>query len=151
MKGDLEINGIDVYERWGCSMGDNFLNTLLDIPPLKGFIENKGARSHGKQVMYDPADWVDERNITLTFTLIAKSPEELLVAKAAFEVELLHPHPPLGGMELRVPSIQPDVYYHLTYLSSASFAFSGSRCSCKLSVRFNEPNPKDRNKKEACK
>jgi hypothetical protein len=137
MKGDLEIRK-DAYEQWGCGMGDNFLNTLLDLPPLKEFVENKGAASNGKQVIgYYP--YVDERNLTLTFTLVAASPAALLAAKGLFEAELLS-----LGIVLRIPSVLPDTYFRLTYLSSASFAFSGSRCACKISVRFNEANPANR-------
>jgi hypothetical protein len=145
MNGDLEINGKDAYDTWRCGMGDNFLNTLLDVPPLKEFVENKGAAGNGKQVLYGEP-YVDERNLTLTFTLVAPSPAELLAAKAEFERELLsiYGEPPVGTA-LRLPSILPDVYFRLTYLSSASFAFSGSRCACKISVRFNEPDPTNRN------
>ncbi len=134
---DLIINGFDAYLQWGIRMGDGFLDAIFAPEPLKEFIENKSRLNNGKQVVYNNPK-IDERDVTLVFTLEGRSPDDYLSKYAAFKVELQK-----GKMEIKVPELGNQVY-RLTYLRSASFGLNILRTFSKISVKFNEPNPADR-------
>ena len=73
--GEFYINGKDCYTTWGISMDTSSLSSLMTPSPLKEFIENKSRLEHGKRVLSSNPK-IDERNITLTFNLTAKTEEE---------------------------------------------------------------------------
>ena len=134
---DLIINGFDALQQWGVRMGDGFIDVLFAPEPLKEFIENKSRLLNGKQVLYnDPK--IDERDVTLVFTLEGTSPDDYLSKYTAFKVELQK-----GKIEIKVPALGNEVY-RFTYLRSASFGLNISRTFSKISVKFNEPNPANR-------
>lgn len=110
---DLIINGFDAFLQWGIRMGDGFLDAIFAPEPLKEFIENKSRLNNGKQVVYNNPK-IDERDVTLVFTLEGRSPDDYLSKYAAFKVELQK-----GKMEIIVPALGNQVY-RLTYLRSAS-------------------------------
>ena len=131
---DLIINGFDALRQWGVRMGDGFIDALFAPEPLKEFIENKSRLLNGKQVLYnDPK--IDERDVTLVFTLEGASPDDYLSKYTSFKTELQK-----GKVEIRVPALGNEVY-RFTYLRSASFGLNISRTFSKISVKFNEPNP----------
>lgn len=134
---DLIINGFDAYRQWGIRMGDGFLDTIFAPEPMKEFIENKSRLQHGKQVLYNIPK-VDERDVTLVFTLEGSSPDDYLAKYSAFKAELNK-----GKVEIKVP-VLGDQVYRLTYLRSASFGLNISRTFSKISIKFNEPNPANR-------
>ncbi len=138
MSGDLLINGKDAYSTWGVRMGDKFLDTIGASAPLKEFIENKSRLEHGKRViMNDPK--LDERDITLTFTIEGKSKSDYQAKKKAFYAELYK-----GSVDIQVPDNSDEVY-HLTYTGkNVSYAQSLDRTFGKVSMKFNEPNPHER-------
>lgn len=83
MSGDLLINGKDAYSTWGVRIGEKFLDTIGASSPLKEFIESKSRLEHGKRViMNDPK--LDERDITLTFTIEGKSKSDYQSKKKRF-------------------------------------------------------------------
>lgn len=137
---DLIINGFDALQQWGVRMGDGFIDALFAPEPLKEFIENKSRLQHGKQVLYNNPR-IDERDVTLVFTLEGRSPDDYLSKYAAFKAELQK-----GKVEIRVPALGNDVY-RFTYLRSASFGLNISRTLSKISVKFNEPNPSSEGRK----
>lgn len=134
---DLIINGFDAYRQWGIRMGDGFLDAIFAPEPMKEFIENKSRLQHGKQVLYNNPK-VDERDVTLVFTLEGSSPEDYLVKYSAFKTELQK-----GKVEIKVP-VLGDQVYRFTYLRSASFGLNIPRTFSKISIKFNEPNPANR-------
>lgn len=134
---DLIINGFDAYRQWGIRMGDGFLDAIFAPEPMKEFIENKSRLQHGKQVLYNNPK-VDERDVTLVFTLEGSSPDDYLVKYSAFKTELQK-----GKVEIKVP-VLGDQVYRLTYLRSASFGLNIPRTFSKISIKFNEPNPANR-------
>lgn len=134
---DLIINGFDAYRQWGIRMGDGFLDAIFAPEPMKEFIENKSRLQHGKQVLYNNPK-VDERDVTLVFTLEGSSPEDYLVKYSAFKTELQK-----GKVEIKVPVLGNQVY-RFTYLRSASFGLNIPRTFSKISIKFNEPNPANR-------
>lgn len=134
---DLIINGFDAYRQWGIRMGDGFLDAIFSPEPLKEFIENKSRLNNGKQVVYNNPK-IDERDVTLVFTLEGETPDDYLSKYSAFKTELQK-----GKIEIKVPALGNQVY-RLTYLRSASFGLNIPRTFSKISVKFNEPNPAER-------
>lgn len=77
MTGQLYINNRDAYVVYGVVMSDNFLENISIAAPLKDFIENDSRLEHGKRmIISDPK--LASRNVTLTFTINGKTPEEYL-------------------------------------------------------------------------
>lgn len=137
MIGDLIINGKDAYTTWGVCMGDGFLDALEDPAPLKEFVENKSRLEHGKRVdIFNPR--LDERDLTLQFTIDGSSPADYKAKKKGFYEELYK-----GRIDIKVPA-NGDEIYRLTYHRSVGFAMNISRTFSKISVKFNEPNPSNR-------
>lgn len=134
--GDFYINNKDAYTTWGISMDTSSLSALMTPAPMKEFIENKSRLEHGKRVITsDPK--IDERNISLTFNLTAKSEEQFFSRYNSFCEELA-----TGVLYLR-SKYQPNVVYKTIYLSCNQFT-QFMRGIAKFSLRLVEPNPTDR-------
>lgn len=137
MIGDLLINGNDAYGTWGVRLDTGFSNALLAPPPLKEFIENKSRLEDGKRVVVNNPR-VEERDVTLPFTIEGNTINDYLGKYRAFVLELQK-----GEIHLKVPALGNEVY-RLIYKKSLSYALSSDKTFSKLSVMFNEPNPTDR-------
>ena len=135
---ELLINNKDAYAIWGVKMGKGFLDVLGASSPMKEFIENKSRLEHGKRVIVnDPK--IDEREITLSFTIEGKSQSDYQAKKKAFFVELYK-----GKVDIQVSANSSEIY-HLVYLGkSITYAQSLDRTFGKISAKFNEPNPANR-------
>ena len=116
-------------------MGEGFLDVIGASAPMKDFIENKSRLEHGKRVIInDPK--VDEREITLSFTIEGSSQSDYQSKKKAFFDELYK-----GKVDIQVPANSNDIY-HLIYLGkSITYAQSLDRMVGKISSKFCEPNP----------
>ncbi len=135
---DLLINGQDAFAAYGVRMGDNFLNALGAPASMKGLIENESRSKHGKQVLVSSAR-VASRQITLEFTIKGNTPLDFNEKKSAFYSMLYR-----CELTICVPVNSPDVY-HLIYLGvSPTYDQSLDRSFCRVSVKFEEPNPTDR-------
>lgn len=131
----LLINGRDAFQVWGVRMGDNFLNSLGASVPMKEFIENKSRLEHGKRIIATTPK-LDEREITLAFTIEGNSQSDYQTKKIAFFEELYK-----GVIDIQIPAINNDIY-HLIYLGkSITYAQSLDRTFGKCSMKFCEPNP----------
>ena len=135
---DLLINTQDAYTTWGVRMGEGFLDVLGASSPIKEFIENKSRLEHGKRVIInDPK--IDEREITLSFTIEGNSQSDYQAKKKAFFEELYK-----GVVDIQVPANSNEIY-HLIYLGkSVAYAQSLDHTFGKISAKFNEPNPANR-------
>ena len=135
---DLLINTQDAYTTWGVRMGEGFLDVLGASSPMKEFIENKSWLEHGKRVIInDPK--IDEREITLSFTIEGNSQSDYQAKKKAFFEELYK-----GVVDIQVPANSNEIY-HLIYLGkSVAYAQSLDHTFGKISAKFNEPNPANR-------
>lgn len=135
---DLLINTQDAYTTWGVRMGDDFLDVLGASSPMKEFIENKSRLEHGKRVIInDPK--IDEREITLSFTIEGNSQSDYQAKKKAFFEELYK-----GVVDIQVPANSNEIY-HLIYLGKGVvYAQSLDQTFGKISAKFNEPNPANR-------
>lgn len=138
---DLLINNKDAYAIWGVRMGDGFLDKLGEPSSMKEFVENKSRLEHGKRVVIDNPK-VDERDLTLTFTIEGRSESDFHTKKVAFYEELYK-----GKVDIQVPASGNEIY-HLIYLGkSASYAQSIDRTFGKVVAKFNEPNPSSEGRK----
>lgn len=136
----VETNGVkvwnDAYTTWGISFDQTALSTLMTPPPNKAYIENKSRLRDGKKVLVKNPK-VDERNITLTFNLTAKSEEEFFSKYNSFCDELKK-----GNIEIKT-RYQDNVVYRLVYESCTQFS-QLIREIAKFSLRLTEPDPTNR-------
>ena len=135
---ELLINGKDAYSTWGIRMGNGFLDVIGASSPMKEFIENKSRLEHGKRVIVNNPK-IDEREITLSFTIEGNSQSDYQEKKKAFFDELYK-----GVIDIKIPVNSSDVY-HLIYLGkSVTYAQSINRTFGKISMKFSDPNPANR-------
>lgn len=135
--GELYINNKDAYLTWGISMDNTSLSALMTPIPNKELIENRSRLEHGKRIIsFNPK--LDERNITLTINLTAKTEEEFFLRYNKFCEELA-----TGILNIKT-KYQPDIVYHTIYLSCSQFS-QFMRGIGKFSLKLNEPNPSTRN------
>ena len=138
MTGDLFINNKDAWTTWGVNMGSGFLDALDSFLPMKDYIENDSRLEHGKRMITTGAK-VDSREVTLEFTITGSSETDYRTKKKAFQQELQ-----AGAFTLKVPALGNEVY-HLVYTGkNISYGLSLSRDFGKISAKFTEPNPMDR-------
>lgn len=135
---ELLINNKDTLQTWGVRMGDNFIDSLGASAPMKEFIENKSRLEHGKRIITANPK-LDEREITLSFTIEGNSQSDYQAKKKSFFEELYK-----GAVDIQIPANSNDVY-HLIYLGkSITYAQSLDRTFGKCSMKFCEPNPANR-------
>ncbi len=141
MTGDVTINGVDAYARYGVNLEDGALSTLMTPAPMKEFIDGKSRLRHGKSVVVKNARY-DSREMTLPFHLIAGSRDEFFAKYALFCSEVLSK----GKFELRT-KYQSGVVYRLVYLSCTQFRQFMQEMAV-FSLKVEEPNPADRAEEE---
>lgn len=135
---ELLINGKDAYSTWGVKMGNGFIDTISGLSSLKPFIENKSRLEHGKRVIIKDTK-IDEKEITLSFTIRGVTSEDFKNNKKLFLTELYK-----GTVDIQIPMNSSDVY-HLIYLGkSVSYSQNINRTFAKFSAKFCEPNPNNR-------
>lgn len=138
MKGDLIINNKDAFTEWGISMADGFIEKILIPPPMKSVIENESRLEHGKRII--PSELkISFRDVTLTFHIQGGADTVYMSRYKSFLNELQS-----GMMNIRIPKLGNEVY-KLLYVKATSFNQNYNRTSSKLVVKFEEPNPMDRN------
>lgn len=136
--GELYINGKDAYTEWGVRMGRGFLDELEAFLPLKEYITNDNTTKDGVEYCeYVPK--VNEREVTLPFTLKGASKEDYLAKKRAFTDMLYHTQ----EIVISVPNVSADLF-KLRYRNGTSYGRSLSGTFCKFSIKFVEANPADR-------
>lgn len=136
MLGDLYINSQDAWGQWKVAMGDGFIENLLLPAGMKDFIENESRLENGKKVVFNSPK-VASREVTLTFNIHGDTTSEYLSNYAAF-VAILQ----AGAVKIRVPAI--NMTFNLIYKKSNSFNIGRTRMDSSLAVKFEEPNPTDR-------
>lgn len=136
MKGEFYINGKDAYTEWGISMDTSSLSALMTPPPMKSYVENTSRLEHGKRVVTANPK-VDERSITLTFNLTAKTKESFFERYSGFCDELKK-----GTLAIKT-KYQEGVEYKTVYQSCTQFT-QFMQGIAKYSLKLTEPNPEDR-------
>lgn len=137
MKGELKINGSDVWTTYGVSMGEGFIDAIDSINEMKQYISNDCREEHGIRVI--PSSKVKERELTLHFTIQGNNPSDFRKKKTSF-INLLE-----SGVVLRVEIPSIEGVYKLIYLGKGqTYKLSLNKSFCAFGARFLEPNPKDR-------
>lgn len=140
MNGKCWINKKDAHAFWGVILSDSATNALRTPAPMKEYVENKSRLEHGKRVIHgsDTAR-VDERDLTLVIYIRASSQEQFDERFDSFVEELQK-----GRIEIEIAD-RPGIIYRCDYNSASQFSQFNGRLG-KLTLKVNEPNPKDREK-----
>ena len=136
MKEVFYINGKDAYSTWGITMDTTSLSALMAPPPVKAFVESKSRLQDGKQVVLNNPR-LDERDLTLTLQLTARTEAQFFERYASFCEELK-----TGWLEVRT-CYQPSVLYRFVYLSCQQFT-QFVRGYAKFALKLTEPDPSRR-------
>lgn len=141
---ELLINGIDAYEAFGVKMGDGFLDALNPPSSPKDYIENESRIEHGKRVLLKNAQGdsivrLASREVSLIFVVEGDTPEKMAQNRVKFYNELYK-----GEMTIQVPEDTSNVYRLIYKGKPSSYGQDLTRTICKVAVKFEEPNPNNR-------
>lgn len=134
----------DTFTRWGITLAETSVTALMTPPPVKSYISNKSALSHGKQVLTDSGNIpkIDERDVQLVFGLQAKTLAQFLMRYNSFCNELKK-----GAITLLLHIWEGDSYikitYNLIYVSCSQYSEYNGRLG-RFALKLNEPNPENR-------
>jgi hypothetical protein len=154
MTGDLFIDGIDAWKQWGVFLEDGSIDKLLLPPPAKLHIENKSRSFAGKQVLKKNPQY-DERDVTLVFCFASDNKVPFFEGHAfpnfntrlaAFMYYILEGNvidDKLYPLSIGVAEI--DTVYNVNYVSSVELSSIDNKLG-KIAIRFNEPDPTNRQK-----
>ena len=137
---NVTINGKDARTTWGIVFDSAAISALMTPPAAKDRISNTSRQEHGTRTIITD-ERVAERDVTLTFALLAKMPEMFFGRYASLCEELK-----AGKLDITV-SIMPDVVYRCLYISCQQFTQYNNKLA-RFSLKLNEPNPADRSKEE---
>lgn len=121
-------------------MGEGFLDVIGASASMKDFIENKSRLEHGKRVIINNPK-VDEREITLSFTIESNSQSDYQAKKKAFFDELYK-----GVVDIQIPANSSEVYHliytgkSVTYAQSLDRTFGKFQPSLTSQIRQTEAN-----------
>lgn len=136
MIGNLYINDKDAWITWKAGLiGGSYAN-LLAATSLKEYTSNDMASHDGIQVFVSEPK-VAARDVILTFGIVCESTADYLSKYTNFIDELQK-----GFISLKVPKL--NTVYKLLFSSSIELNTGSDLVSGTISIRFNEPNPKDR-------
>lgn len=134
----------DMRKRFGAFLAETSVTALMTPPPLKEYITNSSALSHGKQVLTASGSLpkVDERDVQLVVGIEAKSLAQFYVRYRAFCEELKK-----GAITLIVNISEGSTYiketYYLNYVSCSQYSEYNGRLG-RFVLKLNEPNPESR-------
>lgn len=134
----VTINNRDARQVWGIVFDSSSVSALMTPPAMKDYVENSSRLEDGKQVLIDNPK-VESRDITLTFSLIAKNEDEFFERYNSFCAELQK-----GSINIEISTLI-DVVFKCVYKSCSQFTQYNNRLA-KFSLKLEEPNPKDRSK-----
>lgn len=142
--GDLLINDKDAYKTWGVKMGDGFLDALSAPCEIKDLIENESRKEHGKRVLLSDSSGnslvrLSSRDVTLTFNIHGTTTADCRNKKNKLLAEFFK-----GKITIEVPELENEIYKLIYKGKSSSFGWSLNRMDCKITIKFEEPNPSDR-------
>lgn len=119
-------------------MGAGFLDALCDIAGIKDYVTNTSRLKDGVDYCIYPPK-VDERQLTLTFTISGVSPDDYNAKRKAFFGELYK-----GDVSVVVPAHGNEIF-RLKYRNSTGvYAQNTERTFGKVGCKFTEPNPNNR-------
>lgn len=130
--------------KWGVFIAEQSITALMTPAPLKSYITNKSALSHGTQVLTDSGNKpkVDERDLQITVGLRARTLAQFLTRYRSFCEELKK-----GAINLTVVISEGNSYiketYYLLYNSCSQYSEFNGRLA-KFVLKLTEPNPQHR-------
>lgn len=136
-KGELFINGLDAYEKWGVSLSDTALSALMTPSPQKKFISSKSRLKDGKSIVVNNPK-VDERSVSIAIHLIARNEAEFFSNYEKFCNDVL-----AKGYLTIETKFQQGVIYKMEYESCSQFS-QFMRGIAKFTLKMTEPNPNNR-------
>lgn len=126
----------------GVRMDDGFIQTLTEPLSPKDGIYNESRLENGRRRVDDITTRFKHRELNLEFTVWGDTPEEFARNKRSF-LEWIYN----GEFGLKVPAVS-DEEYKLVYTGKGGEYFVNSaRTYCKMVLKFEENNPKDRERK----
>ena len=138
------------YTEFGVMMGDGFLDALQAALALKPFVQNQSRLIDGKRVVVNNPR-KDSRSFNLTFDISGSSPSDFKTKKENFLAMLYQGKVTMGFASAQewsnahLPGTPPtSEKFHLIYLNQVSYAQNLARTSCKMTVKFEEPDPTSR-------
>lgn len=136
MKEELYINDKDAWVNWSVRLIENSYENLLLPAAMKPYAENSFRSQPGKQVFVSnpqPA----ERSVQLMFAINCDSQTDYLAKYKSFLDELQK-----GTLTIKVVPLKTT--YKLILTECMSLSVGTGMKNGKLSVKFDEPNIKDR-------
>lgn len=130
----LLINGKDALKTWGVFLQEGSENNLLLPANNKEIVTNKSRLEHGKRVVIDEI-YIDERDVILTFCIQANSRAEFKQRYTSF-IDELREGLIIFEYDNEIYKFILNGFMSLDYLNRIGT----------LSIRFNEPNPYDKNR-----
>lgn len=119
------------------------LDALMKPAAYKKYTSNTSAAMHGERILTEPsARMKDKRTVSVPFLLRSTSLIDLQREIDALEEELVNGKNGSGINELSVR--ETGCCYRLFYESMSSYTNFGLDGAAKLSIKFVEPNPKNR-------
>ena len=137
MTGDLFINGYDAYNRWGVSLSDGAISTLMTPAPMKERLTNDVRVEHGSRTS-NRLPRKASRDVTLEIHLSARSRTDFFTKYDLFCSEVLA----TGQLNI-VTKYQAGVTYRMLYVSCTQFTAIVNGLA-KFSLKLTEPNPANR-------
>lgn len=135
MQGQLYINDKDAWTTWKVKLDDGFNNLKIPANP-KEYVSNDSRSQAGKQVFISNPQPQAKDSIQLIFAFTCDSSDEYLENFDAFIDELT------GVIELKVMALK--TIYKLRVTDYISLSSGTGLTDGRLSVRFSEDNPLDR-------
>lgn len=140
------INGAaeDTEKQWGIILTETSVTALMTLPPLKSYITNESALSHGKQVLTDSGNLpkIDARDLQLVFGLHAKNLAQFLARYRSFCETMKK-----GAFSLTLHVWDGETFYketfNLLYISCSQYSEYNGKLG-KFTLKLNEPNPANR-------
>ncbi|MCC8175534.1 MAG: hypothetical protein LIO91_03780 [Bacteroidales bacterium] len=140
------INGdtTNSYVRYGIRLAETSLTALMTPPPLKDYISNSSALEHGKRVLTDNGNRpkVNEREVQLVISLEASSLAQFLTRYRAF-CDVLKQGVVSITLVVTENATRYSETFHLNFLSCSQYSEFNGRLG-KFTLKFNEPNPENR-------
>lgn len=136
----VHINGKDLFQTYGASLGESSLVQLMKPVPLKPYLENKSMADHGKQVLINEEDapvLKDERTLSLVINIEGSTQSDMLSRWHSLVDELSK-----GWVRLST-DIEPNIVYNLLYEDCTQLRTYFNRLAS-FTFKFNEPNPDNR-------
>lgn len=130
---------VDAFSRYGIVFEETALSKLMTPAPNKEVVENKSDLEHGKRVWRDYNDIrKDERNVSLTFNIIASSKTDFMTKYGRFCDEILDK----GFFDIKVSYWEGKVF-RMTYQDCTQFTEFNQNIG-KFVLNLNEPDPTNR-------